>query len=162
MHEAELFIKSLYDIKLAIAFISFLVLMAYRVRIHHKVLFGPGGQLNFVTVAEKNQVVKEERETQGKENKRMEEKLAVARQEECPLHGGCEETTAKIKLQQGLNMQKIILLEADLKEGKEIRDDMSKKLSTICLNVNTLLTNQDHFKDSLKELKQEIRGTNDQ
>ena len=158
MHEAELFIKSLYDIKLAIAFISFLVLMAYRVRIHHKVLFGPGGQLNFVTVAEKNRIIIEERESQGKENKRMGERITEARHEECPVHKISMEIVAGTKTQQGLNVQKLTILEEFVKESRIQREEMNKKLSTICLNINTLLINQEYFKTDLQELKKDKNG----
>jgi hypothetical protein len=156
MNEVELFIKSLYDVKLALGLVTFLSVMAYQVRVHHKVLFGPGGELNFVTTAEKNKIVREERSNQEKENKRMGERISDACNEECAVHKMSMEIVAETKNQQNLNVQKLILLEEALKESRLSREETNKKLSKICLDINTSLINQEYFKTDLDYLKRRV------
>ena len=126
----------------ALGIIGALSVNYYKVKVHHKVLFGDHGELNLIT-----------QEKQMEIDKAIEQKLESAKDAECPFHCATIQTQNKIASQQNLNIQKIETLDSMVKDGQRIREEMNKKLTTICLNVNTLLTNQQHIANDVKELK---------
>ena len=129
----------------ALGIIGALSVNYYKVKVHHKVLFGDHGEINFITQEKQKEIDKE-----------IEEKLSSAQHSECPFHGAISSTQTEMKSQQKLNVQKLESLEGMVKDGQRIREEMNKKLTTICLNVNTLLANQKHIAEDVRLLKGHI------
>lgn len=126
----------------------------YRIRVHHKVLFGANGELNFVTHKEKDEIIEQEWKKQDGMNKNLFESVNKAKQEKCPVHEATMEILRKVNTTQEHNIGRLNTLDEAIKESRISRDKIHETLAAINTSLATLVANYAHLSSDIKDLKE--------
>jgi len=149
MLELGMILESLQKIWWLLVLFGGFAIFGYRVRVHEKALFGPDGELNFVTKKENyvhlaNQLKKDE-----------EIKVCIdsVKHETCPVHESSIDLIKEIKsIQQG-NIQRMNNFEEVVKEGKQSREKIQEALGVINSSLATVVANLHHVTSEIKDIK---------
>jgi len=138
----------------ACTFIGSLAVALYRVRVHHKVLFGEGGELNFITRQEKDEIIRAEWVKQDEKNKQIISAIEATKHEFCPVHMGSMEILQKVNMTQSTNIIRLNGLEEAIKESHTSREKIQDKLDVLTSQLATLIANTVHMASDIKDLKE--------
>ena len=116
--------------------IGSLAVALYRVRVHHKVLFDEGGELKFITVQQKKEIMTE-----------------ATKHDFCPVHTASMEILTKVNLTQTNNITRLNGLEETIKDSNRSREKIFEALNMLNVNVATLIANTQNMANDIQELK---------
>jgi len=125
-----------------------------QVRLNKKVLFNKEGDVRVVTVVEKDKLIEDEKKKYELLVTEIKDKIDTIKFSHCPDHETKMAVLSKVENRQLFNVEKLESIEETVQEGAVQREEMSKKLTTICVNIASISSDIIHMANDIKELKQ--------
>jgi hypothetical protein len=124
------------EIVAAFGIIGALSVNYYKVKVHHRVLFGDKGELNFATP----------------------QQLEKFRHDTCPVHIESMDLIKSVKNIQVGNIQRMDSFEEAMREAVKAREKHQEMLGAVSTQLATLIANSVHMASDIKELKEQVKA----
>jgi len=154
MQELEIVLSALMKVWWLFLLIGTAGIVINQVRLNKKVLFNREGDVRVVTVVEKDKLIEDEKKKYELLVTEIKDKIDTIKFSRCPDHETKMEVLSKVESRQLFNVEKLESIEETIQEGVTQREEMSKKLTTICVNIASISTSIVHMANDIKELKQ--------
>ena len=150
MLELEMIAEALQKFWWLLTIFASLIVIAYRVRAHEKVVYDERGEVVFIS---KN-ADRQHWADQEVKNKVFLEALKVIKHAQCPEHYPCTEKLSRIESTQQGNIMKLNALDESAKETKAVRKDIFQAIDSIRISIAGMASDMSHLKEKINDLKE--------